>query len=84
MPVYIKDEEVTRLVRSLAESLGTTKRDAVKRAVEEKIAREALRAVQPGGRLRDRLAARRAARPLPPPTGEVADKAFFDELSGEM
>jgi len=83
MPVYIKDEEVTRLVRSLAESLGTTKRDAVKRAVEEKIAREALRAVQPGGRLRDRLA-RRAVRPLPPPTGEVADKAFFDELSGEM
>jgi antitoxin VapB len=83
MPVYIKDEEVTRLVQSLAQSLGTTKRDAVKLAVEEKIAREALRNLEPGERLRDRLAALRAARPLPPPTGEIADKAFFDELSGE-
>ena len=34
--------------------------------------------------LRDRFAALRQAHPLPPPTGEVADKAFFDELSGEL
>jgi hypothetical protein len=31
--------------------------------------------------LRDRFAALRAARPLPPATGELADKAFFDDLS---
>ena len=33
--------------------------------------------------LRERLAASRAEYPLPPPTGEKADKAFFDALSGE-
>ncbi len=32
--------------------------------------------------LRERLAAFHAAHPLPPRTGKVADKAFFDELSG--
>ncbi len=32
--------------------------------------------------LRDRFAALRAAAPLPAPTGDVADKAFFDALSG--
>jgi antitoxin VapB len=33
--------------------------------------------------LRERFAALRALHPLPPPAGEVADKAFFDDLSGE-
>ncbi|KQP61670.1 type II toxin-antitoxin system VapB family antitoxin [Methylobacterium sp. Leaf108] len=30
-----------------------------------------------------RQAERRALHPLPAPTGQLADKAFFDELSGE-
>ncbi len=33
--------------------------------------------------LRERFEALREAPPLPPATGEVAEKAFFDELSGE-
>lgn len=33
--------------------------------------------------LHDRFAALRAAYPLPPATGEPADKALFDEMSGE-
>jgi antitoxin VapB len=33
--------------------------------------------------LRDRFAALRKAHKLPPSTGHVADKAFFDDLSGE-
>jgi antitoxin MazE len=33
--------------------------------------------------LRDRFAALRAAHPMPAKTGKQADKAFFDELSGE-
>lgn len=33
--------------------------------------------------LHDRFAALRAAYPLPPATGKPADKAFFDEMSGE-
>ena len=34
--------------------------------------------------LRDRFAALRGAHPLPPGTGKVADKAFFDDLSGGL
>ncbi|MDR3574439.1 MAG: hypothetical protein P4L50_11280 [Anaerolineaceae bacterium] len=34
--------------------------------------------------LRERFEALRIANPLPPATGQKADKAFFDELSGEM
>lgn len=33
--------------------------------------------------LREVFAALRRAHPPPPATGEAADKAFFDELSGE-
>jgi antitoxin VapB len=33
--------------------------------------------------LRDRFAALRAAHPLAAPAGALADKAFFDGLSGE-
>lgn len=34
--------------------------------------------------LRERFAALRLAWPLPPSTGRIADKAFFDDLSGEV
>lgn len=34
--------------------------------------------------LRDRLALLWEEHPLPPPTGQAADKAFFDELSGGL
>ena len=33
--------------------------------------------------LRERFTTLRHAHPLPPPTGHVADKAFFDELAGD-
>ncbi len=33
--------------------------------------------------LRERFAALRQDHPLPPPTGQAADKVFFNELSGE-
>jgi hypothetical protein len=32
----------------------------------------------------ERLAAWHKTHPLPPPTGKLADKAFFDELSGDV
>jgi antitoxin VapB len=79
MPLYIKDNKTAELVAELATRRGLTKQDAVKLAVKAELARE------PAGRpLRERLAAWRAANPLPPPTGEKADKAFFDELSGDL
>jgi hypothetical protein len=34
--------------------------------------------------LRARVQALRAAHPLPPPTGQTADKDFFDDLSGGL
>jgi antitoxin VapB len=78
MPLYIKDETTTRLVDKLARRRGLTKQAAVRLAVQAELDRA--EAAVP---LRDRLARLWAAHPLPPPTGDRADKAFFDELSGE-
>ena len=78
MPLIIEDDATAGLVAKLAEATGTTASEAVRQAVTAELAR--IEAEKP---LRERLAALRATRPLPPPTGRVADKAFFDELSGE-
>ena len=78
MPLFIKDDTTADLVAQLARQRGLTKQDAVKLAVQAELDRS--REVIP---LRDRFASLREAYPLPPPTGELADKAFFDELSGE-
>jgi antitoxin VapB len=79
MPLYIKDDATAHLVDQLAKLRGISKQDAVKLAVLAELDRA--EAAIP---LRDRFAALRTAHPLPPPTGEVADKAFFDELSGGL
>ena len=78
MPLYIKDDATAELVARLASERGLSKQDAVKLAVTEELGRS-----QQAVPLRERLRAWREANPLPPPTGLVADKAFFDELSGE-
>jgi len=79
MPLYIKDEATTQLVARLAKLRGLTKQDAVRLAVEAELSR-AKEAIP----LRDRFAALRHAHPLPDATGKVADRAFFDELSGDL
>lgn len=79
MPLYIKDDTTARLVGELAKMRGITKQDAVRLAVTAELTR--LTEVVP---LRDRLARLRAEHALPPATGEAADKAFFDALSGEL
>ena len=78
MPLYIKDDTTAELVARLASERGLSKQDAVKLAVSAELAR-----TQAHTPLRERLAAWHEANPLPPPTGLVADKAFFDDLSGE-
>jgi antitoxin VapB len=78
MPLFIKDDSTAALVSELATLRGISKQDAVKLAVQAELNRIAETIP-----LRERFAALRAAHPLPPPTGLVADKAFFDELSGE-
>jgi antitoxin VapB len=78
MPLYIKDDETAGLVAMLAKASGFTKSEAVRRAVTAELTR-----LTPPVPLRERLAALRARHPLPKPTGQAADKAFFDDLSGE-
>jgi len=79
MPLYIKDDDTARLVDQLARMRGLSKQDAVKMAVQAELDRAAN--LIP---LRNRFAAVRAKHPLPPPTGQQADKAFFDEVAGEI
>ena len=78
MPLIIEDDATAELVARLAQATGTTESEAERRAVTAERAR-----IAPTRPLRERLAELRASRPLPPRTGKVADKAFFDELSGE-
>lgn len=79
MPLYIKDDMTAHLVAELAKLRGVSKQDAVKIAVKAELDRAA--AVVP---LRERFAALRKQHPLPPPTGQAADKAFFDDLSDRL
>lgn len=78
MPLYIKDDDTAALVTQLAKLRGLSKQAAVRLAVQAELNRAAQTIP-----LEDRFAALREAYPLPPPTGELADKAFFDEMSGE-
>jgi antitoxin VapB len=78
MPLYIKDDTTAELVAQLARKRGVSKQDAVRLAVQAELKRIA-EAIP----LRERIAAWRRERPMPPPTGRKADKAFFDDLSGE-
>ncbi len=78
MPLYIKDNATSALVAELASSRGLTKQAAVKLAVSAELARDAAQVP-----LLDRLERFWAENPLPPSTGAVADKAFYDALSGE-
>lgn len=78
MALNIRNDEVNRLAEKLAARKRLNKTDAVKLALENELRRldealplkERLRSLQ--GRMRKR-----------PATGLAADKAFYDELSGE-
>ena len=78
MPLNVRSEEVNRLAERLAVRKHVTKTEAVKLALENE-----LRHMDAAIPLRERL------RPLQqrvlsrPATGLDADKAFYDELSGE-
>lgn len=78
MPLLIDDEATAQLVTELADLRGISAQDAVRLAVQAELGRAG--DVPP---LRERFAVLRKTYPLPPATGAPADKAFFDELSGE-
>lgn len=80
--LYIKDDETADLVRRVAARSGMTNTDLVR---ELAAAREA--ELNRGERrltAREKLERFWREHPLPPPTGLKADKAFFDELSGDL
>lgn len=79
MPFHVRDPETDALVRQYAEEKRVGITDAIKLAVTK--ARAADEAA-----LAEKRAALKAIREEVaswPRTGEVADKAFFDELSGD-
>lgn len=78
MPLYIKDDATAELVAQLAKKRGVSKQDAVRLAVQAELER-----ITEAVPLRERIAAWRKEHPMPPSTGQTADKAFFDDLSGD-
>jgi antitoxin VapB len=79
--LYIKDEDTAALVRRVAERSGVTNTALIRELAR---AREAeLDRGEPRMSARQRLERFWQEHPLPPPTGLKADKAFFDDLSGE-
>ena len=78
VPLYIKDDQTAELVARLAKRRGLSKQEAVRQAVSAELKR-----IEEDVTLRDRLKKFWQENPLPPSTGLAADKAFFDDLSGE-
>ena len=79
MPLNVRSEVVNQLAERLAVRIGTSKTDAVARALRNELQR-----IEDATPLRQRL------RPLQdrvlsrPATGLEADKAFYDELNGDL
>jgi len=78
MALNIRSGEVNRLAERLAARKRLNKTDAVKLALENE-----LRRLEEAFPLRERLRALQERVRKRPATGLVADKAFYDELSGE-
>lgn len=78
MPLNIRSEVVNQLAETLAARKHINKTDAVKQALENELRRldQALPLRERLRPLQDRIMAR-------PATGLEADKAFYDDLSGE-
>ena len=78
MPLNIRSEAVNRLAETLSARMHVNKTDAVRVALENELQRldEAIPLRERLRPLQDRVQAR-------PATGLAADKAFYDELSGD-
>ena len=79
MPLNIRSEAVNELADTLAARLKTSKTEAVRRALEAELRRTdrhvpLIERIRP---LQDEILSY-------PRTGKEADKAFFDELSGDV
>ena len=77
MPLNIRNEAVNELAKKLAARKHLNKTEAVKVALENE-----LRRIEEALPLRERLRPLQQRVLARPATGLEADKAFFDELSG--
>ncbi len=79
MAFHIKDQDTDRALRRLAKVKGKTLTDTVREAVEHELERERERLplIERLKPIQDQFAA------ISKPGGLPADKAFFDELSGD-
>ena len=78
MPLKIRRETVNQLAKELAARKHMNKSDAVKMALENE-----LRRIEEALPLRERLRSLQNRVLARPATGSEADKAFYDELSGD-
>jgi antitoxin VapB len=78
MPLNIRSEDVNRLAEQLAARRHVNKTEAVKLALENE-----LRRLDQAVPLRERLRPLQTRIQARPATGQEADKAFYDALSGE-
>ena len=80
MSIYIKDPATDKAVRQLAKLKGVTLTEAIRGAIEKALAEERVQEdeefLAKMHELQEELASY-------PPSGNKADKAFFDWLSGE-
>jgi antitoxin VapB len=79
MAFHVRDRKTDSLVRELARKRGVGLTEAVRLAVQHELERD--EAAIP---LRERITALQKDVLRRPRTGLVADKAFFDELSGNL
>jgi antitoxin VapB len=78
LALNIRSEIVSQLAERLAARKGMNKTDAVRTALENE-----LRRLDEAMPLRDRLRSLQERVLSRPATGQEADKAFYDELSGD-
>ena len=78
MAYYIKDSRTDQLIRELARVKGKPILDSIREACENELQRERRKST-----LWDRLRPLVSRVAAAPKTGIKADKAFFDELSGD-
>jgi antitoxin VapB len=82
MTIYLKDEATSRAVRKLAKLRGTTLTDAVRSAVTEALVQEG--EANRRQKVRNDLKALQDKFAKHTKSGLEADKAFFDDLSGDL
>jgi antitoxin VapB len=78
--LYVKDAEANALAEELAARLGVTKTAAVKLALRQELMRDSRDPLS----ARDKMLGFWKRHPLPARLGPIPDKAFYDELSGDL